>query len=199
MTAILSTNNPAGRDNRAPAPALRSDGTNYPWRMFFDNNQRILDAETTTECLDYLIDGYQILTYEEQKEARLDLARSVQSLARGVIAGNVEPDDVEDWEWAVLTYGDIETGLDPFGWGDGTGTLGENDPEVIDIWGNKHQLVLLETSYAPYTDISRPMSTEGDYKFVKNIIWLEPQDEETFLRSLSRIGFINFGTPRAIK
>jgi hypothetical protein len=198
MTAILSTNNIAGRDNIAPAPALKENGENYPWRMFFDNNQRIVDADTTVELLDYLIDGYQVLNTEERHEARINLARGVQQLARGVIASQVEPDDVSDWEWSILVYGDQEAGLDPYGWGDGTGELGKYDPEVIDVWSSKHQLVLLESTYAPYTDIARPMSSEGDYKYVKNIIWLEPEHEEDFLRSLSRIGFITFGQPAAI-
>ena len=36
MVSILTANNVAGRDNFAPAPELHDDGSNFEWRMFFN-------------------------------------------------------------------------------------------------------------------------------------------------------------------
>jgi hypothetical protein len=201
MTAIPSANNPLARDNRAPAPAVHEDGTNYPWRMFYENNRRIVDADTTAEVLDFLIPGYLLLdTEEERLTARTNLARSVQQLGRATIAANITPDESEkitDWEWTILTYGEGDA-QDPYGWGDGTGELGSQDEETLDWWTSVHPLVLLDTSYAPFTEIIKPLSGEGDYIEVNNLIWLRPSTELSLLRSLSRIGYITFGTPSAV-
>lgn len=199
MVSVVSSNNRQSRDNRAPAPAVRSDGSNYPWRMFFDDGQRIVDADTTAEVLDYLITDYTLLDDEEKKQARIDLARSVQQLARATLLGNIDAEKaatLADWEWDVLNYGS-EGATDPYGWGDGTGTLGtfDEDSESIDLWSSDIPLVLLDTTYIPYTEISTPLSSEGDFKDVKNIVWLRPTQELSLLRSLSRIGFITFGQP----
>jgi len=199
MVAIVSTNNPLTRDNRAPAPALKEDGENYSWRMFFDNDQRIVDADTPEECLDFIIRDYLLLDADARKDARLSLARLVQQLARATILGNLtqeQMDALKEWEWEVLNYGSDETGFDPYGWGDGSRPIGsEQDDEQPDFWNSDIQLVLVDTSYTPYTDILPPLSSEGDYAEVKNIIWLRPSDDLQLLRSLSRIGYITFGTP----
>lgn len=198
MTSILTANNRAGRDNVAPAPELHEDGSSFQWRMFFNSNAEIVDADTTGECLSYLIENYLSYSPEDRLDLRKDLARGVQQMARSVIAAAVQPGEVERWEWDLLVWGD-ENSQDPYGWGDGSSTPGEEyDPEIIDIWGNKHPLVLVTTNYAPFTDVARPMSTEGDYEFVKNIIWIDPSEELRFLQSLSRIGYITFGEPRVI-
>lgn len=202
MTAVVTSNNPFARDNVAPPPVTREDGTNYPWRMFFDQGQRIADADTLEEMIELLIPGYlELETREEKLAARVRLGAFVRQLARGAIISPIIPEDaenIEDWEWNVLVYGDDEQG-DPFGWKDGTGTLGVQDEnsEESDVWSSKYPLVLLETSYAPFTDITPPLSSEGDFEYVKNIIWIRPSNEKDFLYSLSRIGFITFGTPSA--
>lgn len=202
MTVILTANRPYGRDNSAPPPALRLDGTNFPWRMFFEDNSRIADADTPAEMLDLLKPGYLDAGDETEKlELRTELARSVQALARAVSLANISKENLEkmkEWEWNVLNFGGGDSGapMDPYGWGDGTGELGVANPDVVDFWSSDVPLILVETSYQPYTDIHRPISHLGDYyKSLPNMIWLRPQDELTLLRSLSQIGYITFGTP----
>lgn len=200
MAAVLTANLPMARDNVAPSPATKEDGSNYRWRMFFDGGARIADADYPAEMLEILIPGYDYLANEEERlDARIALAKNVQQLARAVILGNISPEDAEkitDWEWNVLNYGDDEN-PDPFGWGeDGSGELGVKNEDTVDFWSNDIPLVLLETSYAPLTDIPVPLSDDGDYyDFVRNLIWLRPLEEVDLLKSLSRIGIITFGTP----
>ena len=201
MTAVITANNPLTRDTVAPAPAVHSDGSNYEWRMFFDQGRRIADADSLDELLDILSPGYSFLQNdEERRDARIALAKQVQALSRGVILSSVTPEkaaEIEDWEWNVLTFGEDEV-TDPFGWGEGEGILGELNEELVDFWKSDIPLVLLETSYAPFTEIPIPVSIHGDYwKDVPNMIWLRPFGDLEFLRSLSRIGYISFGSPNA--
>lgn len=199
MAAVITANLPMARDNVAPSPATREDGSNYRWRMFFDGGARIADADYPAELLDILIPGYEYITTEEVRlEARIALAKNVQQLARAVIVGGISPEDAEkltDWEWNVLNYGDDEN-PDPFGWGEGDGEIGVEKEDVVDIWSSDVPLVLIETSYRPFTEIQAPLSNDGDfYDYVRNLIWLRPIEEVDFLKSLSRIGVITFGTP----
>lgn len=201
MVAILTANNRAGRDNRPPAPVLREDGSNYNWRMFFDNGRTVADADDPADFIELLSPNYTVLNEEERKTARLRLAREVQMLGRAAIISNLSKEvagELKDWEWEVLNFGDSEN-FDPYGWGDGTGTLGVHDKnsDMIDMWSSSVPLVLVTTSYAPYTDIPTPVSSEGDYQEVKNIIWLRPETDVSLLQSISRTGFITFGVPRA--
>ncbi len=202
MTFVLTANLPFARDNVAPAPALHADGSNFEFRMFFEDGSRIADADTPAELINLLSPGYSNIKDENLKlELRIDLARSVQSLARAVTLANMSEEDSDalaDWEWDVLNFGNggVDDAQDPFGWGDGTGTLGEANPDLVDFWSAKTPLILLETSYAPFTDIIRPISSLGDYYIsLPNMIWLRPQAELSLLRSLSEIGYITFGQP----
>lgn len=202
MTFVLTANLPFARDNVAPAPALRPDGSNFEFRMFFEEGSRIVDADTLAELIELLSPGYGDIEDESLKLGlRVDLARSVQSLARAVTLANLSDEDAEalnDWEWDVLNFGNgwAEDASDPFGWGDGTSTLGELNLDVVDFWSSKVPLILLETSYKPFTEIPRPVSNLGDYYHsLPNMIWIRPQTELSLLRSLSEIGYITFGNP----
>lgn len=202
MTFVLTANLPFARDNVAPAPALHEDGSNFEFRMFFEDGSRIADADTPAELINLLSPGYSNVKDENLKsDMRVSLARSVQSLARAVTLSNLSDEDTEamqDWEWEVLNFGNggVDDAQDPFGWGDGTGTLGELNLDVVDFWSSKTPLILLETSYAPFTEIPRPISSLGDYYHsLPNMIWLRPQTELSLLRSLSEIGYITFGNP----
>lgn len=207
MAAVITANNPAARDSVAPPPALKEDGSNYKWRMFYDGGERIADADTTTELLEIFIPGYQELDSNAQFWARVSLGKRVQTTARVVILANATQEELEalqGWEKTLLEWD--EEG-DPYGWHDGTqepksvtpyAQVEETDiPQVPDMWRAELPLVLLEVNYAPTSVIAPPLSSYGDRKFVKNIIWIDVLEEQGFLDSLSRIGFITFGTPAA--
>lgn len=189
---VITGNLLAARDNRAPEPSVKADGSGYTWRMFYDSNRYIADMDTTSEALEVLITGYEALTDEEKLTARIQLAENVQISAKVSIASNLTAEQYEtmqDWQWEVL----LSEG-DPSGWGAGDQEV--DDEDSLDIWASTVPLVLLTTSYKPHTNIARPLSSEGDYEEVKNLIWLRPEHELDFLRSLSRIGYITFGKPQ---
>jgi len=65
----------------------------------------------------------------------------------------------------------------------------------IDFWDPEIPLVLVETGYAPWTDVDQPISGIADVQFPPNMIWLRPVDEAAFLASLDRAGFVGLHQP----
>lgn len=197
--AIITPNNLDVKNQVAPAPSLHDDGSNYEWRMCFNEQSEFADADELHEFISILFDPeYSALeTDEEKAKARIVYAHRFQVMARARVLANMteeQSDALSEEEWAVLTYGEDLDSADPYGWGSGTlGTVGED----FDTWSSDIPLVLVSTSYAPYTEIPRPISSEGDYKYVKNIIWIRPESEIDFLRSLKHTGYIAFGKPQA--
>lgn len=209
MVAVLTANNRAGRDNIAPPPAVKENGDNYNWRMFFDDGRSIADADTLAELIDLLIPGYLDTPEEQRIYDRLDFARSVQTAARAAAlarASQEELDALEEWELALLQWEDPSG--DPYGWEDGSKparpamafSQSVEDEESItgpDMWSSDVPLVLIDAHYAPYGAAAPPLSSYGDFELVPNIVWLEIVDEKEFLQSLHRIGLIHFGVPAA--
>ena len=188
MNAVLTGNNRATRDAHVPAPALKDNGDTYTWRMFFDGGARIADADTLPELLDLLTPGYLESDEDERFDKRVELTKGIQGTLRASVLASVTPEQyagLSDNEKALLEW---EGFFDP------EATWGEDG---MGIWSSDVPLVLMDISYSPYLDNPPPMSSYGDHESVKNIIWLRPSAEEPFLRSLSRVGYITFGTPRA--
>lgn len=203
MSAVITANNRASRDTRAPAPATHEDGSNYRWRMFYDEGRTIADADSMSELIELLLPDYAFLeTTEERFGARIAIAQGVQMQVRAQILAELTAEQVAelaDWEKAVLEWTGDGT-MDPYGWGDGSGTLGvvnEGKNWTPDVWSSDVPLVLLSTSYDGETGIPAPMSVHGDFKNVPNILWLRPESERSLLESLSRAGVIAFGEPEA--
>lgn len=201
MSAVITANNRASRDTRAPAPATKEDGSNYKWRMFYDDGRTIADADYLSDLIETLFPDYGFLETNEQRlGARIALAKGVQMQVRSQIIANLNADDVEklaDWEKAVLEWNGDGT-LDPYGWGTGDGELGvakTGNDWVPDVWSSDIPLVLISTSYDGDTGISHPISIHGDFNEVPNILWLRPETEYALMKSLSRAGYITFGEP----
>lgn len=203
MSAVITANNRASRDTRAPAPATHEDGSNYRWRMFYDGGRTIADADSMSELIECLLPDYAFLqSKDERLGARIALAKSVQVQVRASILANLSAEDMEnmqEWEKEVLHWNADGT-LDPFGWGDGSGELGlkkEGDDWTPDVWSSDVPLVLISSGYGEDTGIPAPISSHGDYVEVPNILWIRPESENSFLESLNRLGVIVFGEPDA--
>lgn len=210
MVAVITANNPRGRDNVAPPPAVKPNGEGYQWRMFFDGDRSVADADTLAELLDILIPGYSQAPEGDRLYERIAFAKRIQLAARVEVLARLSPeeaDSLKDWEAALLSW---EKQGDPWGWGDGSGEIKESEaffqfdedeedqiPEEPDMWSRDFPLVLLDVHYAPYSEIPPPLSSYGDYHHVPNIVWIEAMGEEEFLNSLTRIGYVTFGTPAA--
>lgn len=194
MVAVLTANNPAGRDNSAPAPKLKEDGSNYAWRMFFDENRQIADADTLAELIEVFIPNYTSKDETSRLAARIIHARGIQMQLRSNILASLSPEDVEGLSEEEMNVLNFEGG-DPSGWGKEVafedGTTGH-----LDVWVSDIPLVLLDTNYAPFPGKpALPLSSYGDNKFVPNLIVLRPSSEMEYLQSLNLVGAISVGTP----
>lgn len=194
MTAILTANNRAGRDNAAPAPSLKLDGTNYQWCMFFEGNSQIAEADTLGELLEVFIPNYTTKDETSKLAARIIHARGVQlQLRSNVIASLTDEEEaaLTSVERNVLYYEDG----DPSGWGERV-ALEDGTTEVVDLWTSDIPLILLDTNYAPFPGKpARPLSAYGDHDIVPNIVYLRPSEEFAYLQSLHLVGAIALGTP----
>lgn len=188
MGISIVPNNKRGRDNTPPPSTLNENGEPYRWRMFFDNNSQVADADTRADLINVFIPGYVNATsFKEQFEMLIDYATSLELQFRVNVlsqATKAELEDLEDWEREYLYSPYIET-------------LTWEDPEaeVPQVWKSALPVFLVNTFYEPYTDIPRPLSKDGDYDETSNVFWFNANGEEDFLDSLERTGQIVYGFP----
>ncbi len=171
MSAVITRNT---RHGQTPEPPQRADGGLYLYAMYFNGNERIAYADELADLLDVLIPGYADMAEQERLAGRIRLAIGAQISTQAYINGDVEPD-----EWNALT--DQQRGV----------LTGPRDTQpAVDFWDPDIPLVLVETGYAPYTDIDQPISGIADVQDPPNMIWLRPIDEWDFLESLHTAGYI---------
>ena len=185
MADVVVLNNNLARENpNPPMPAVKENGSFYNWRMFYQDYELVADSDSYEELINLIIPGYKLLTEENKSEARKELALRLRLLLRVQILANVTKDKwetLEEWEKEWL-----ESETDPV----------PNWEGQAPVWKSDIPLGLLTSSYFPHVEGSyAPLSIHGDFKIVENIIWLDDTDEQEFLKSLSRIDYINFGKP----
>lgn len=167
-----------------PAPSVKEDGSFYNWRMFYLENSKIADSDSIEELIDILVPGYKsILSESERLLVRTNFLSDMAYSLRLLIYSNLseeELENLEDWEEEKLE----PTRLSPtFNWS-----------ESAPVWKSEIPLILLASDYGE-NDNYPPLSIEGDFQNSRNLVYLDPTEEITFLESLSRVGFITFGAP----
>lgn len=165
-----------GKNNRAEdgpvTPPEHPDGASWPFCMYFRDGLMVAFADTYEELLYALIPGYQDMDSTEQAFHRVRLAQGAAAQIQGRILAQVERDEVTDAEWEVLIA-----------------PRGEEQPRA-DWWVSAVPLVVVETSYEPFTSVPRPASGIESEDVETNLWWVRPEDEEDFLLSLHEVGFI---------
>lgn len=188
MSLTLIPNNRATRDSKVPPITLHEDGSPVKWRMFYSENSRIADSDELPELINVLIPGYLEMDEDGRRLARMMYVHEQQSVLRVYIYANLNAEqeaELSEVERALLTEA-------------GTANISFDDGDDVFIWSSPHPLVLIDMFYPPYNPTTvKPLSSEGDYETVSNIIWLRAATELDFLTSLSSAGFISFGKPRA--
>lgn len=183
--ATITFQNSRSADEPVEIP-LREDGERFPFLMYWAGMERVTLADTVGELLAALIEGYQDLaTAQERLVARIQHALHVQVTVQAEINAETEPEvwnALSEVERSVLS-GTREPGRQPHGWAadpDGEG----------DVWEASVPLVLVETGYAPHTDIPVPLSHEGDVADPSNLLWLRTIEEWDYLVSLHHCGYL---------
>lgn len=189
MTANVIPNRIRLRDSVAPAMSIKDSGEPYSYRMFFDNNSRIADADSLDDLVDVILPGYLMASEEDQSKMRLDYAIGREIDFRTHVLSRMSPgefSDLLDWEreYLLSTYATTLT------WED------ENDT-FPRVWSSDVPLVLINAFYAPYGEVTRPLSKYGDFDLTPNTLWFNVESDISFLDSLMRMGIITYGTPTA--
>lgn len=158
-----------------PAPPLRDDGTSYRLCMYFDGSRGIAFADTYGELIDVLVPGYASMDEEHQDVERIKFALRLSGQLQAEIMYGLEvtKDTVTEDEWNTLVANRVTS------------------PPRADWWACEIPLVVVETSYEPYTDVPRPASAIAEgVQNPPNLLWLRPSEEEDFLFSLESAGQI---------
>lgn len=145
-----------------PEPPQRSDGGLWP--VLLVTGSTAVYADTNTELLDELIDGYSSLNDDDALWARYQLAVAVGTAVQASLVDAAADTKLSEDELTVLF-------------------TEKTTPFAGDRWRNEDvPLVLIESDYAPFT-AGRPVP-------LGNIVWLRPVNEAEFLASLDNLGAV---------
>lgn len=170
MSATVVKNSFTG-DEPILAP-LKEDGNGYRYCMYFNGDADAAFADTYLELIEMLLPGYSSLEEEDQDVARIQFAQTAAASVQAMILAELEEDQVTPEEYEILS---VSRQLP--------------QPEVR-FWKTDVPLVVVETSYTPYTEVPPPSSALGSTRDVPNIWWIRPTEEEDFLISLHEVGII---------
>lgn len=164
-------------DTQVTDQHIREDGTQWP--MALVRGDQTVFADTATELVGHLIEGYANLPDTEGGNAQALVAR---------------------WRTCVATASDVQALICADRAAEGTFDPAAESEEVLtalfsdktvpvegfDTWDlGSVPLVLVATDYEPYTERVAPTG---------NVLWIDPSDEVAFLHSLTNLGVIQFYT-----
>lgn len=168
MTTTLT---PLGAEVASPVPT-RPDGSLHRYELLYAGHTRRVYADTEAALIEVLIPGYQDLTEQHRWEARLAYATRAQVIAQAGL------NTAEVFGSLSLAERTILSGP-------------RHQPPVVSTWDCPIPLILIASYYAPAGPNARPVRAQG---MAPNVIWLDPSDDETFLRSLHDIAVISLHT-----
>lgn len=153
----------------------REDGSRWYAAMEREEGT-IVVADTLTDLVAQLIDDYPLDGGAEALDARVAFASRVAQSRQAALAFVATAESqfdpaVESEEALTALFADRELPV-----------------ADVEVWGHEVPLVLLNTSYAPYTDVAAPSG---------NVQWIDPSDEGALLRSLVDLGDIRLWVDEA--
>lgn len=168
MSTVMMKNNQEG--DAKILPPIHEDGSTFIYCMYYNQDQDIVFADTTGELLNTLTPGYLKASPEDKDFLRIRLAQRIAAeIQADLLVKPAEHLSDEEWDTAI--------------------TPKNTSIKTPTLWTSKVPLILVETSYVPYTPYERPTSPHQGYA-AENLWWIRPQEEEDFLVSLHEIGYI---------
>lgn len=159
-------------------PLEREDGTKWPFIML--RNNKAICADTRTELVGALIPGYDDISVDADGDDAALVERFKQALVTAdflqeFLAGVAANDPENEFSLAEATEEELTAFL--------TKRI-DRPTEIlgIDHWEHDIPLILVTTLFEPF-DEGHPIPTG-------NIMWIDPSDETTYLRSLAELGQI---------
>jgi hypothetical protein len=169
--AVTIMRNDASADEPLIAPK-KENGAGYRYCMYFNGDVDIAFADTLDEILDTLIPGYSTLTEEDQDVARIQFAQNAASTVQASILAELEDGDVSQEEYDILA------------------APRQLPQPTVKFWESQVPLIVVDTSYQPFTEVPMPSSALGSTIEDSNVWIISPMDSEVFLMNLHEIGFI---------
>jgi hypothetical protein len=154
-----------------PAGPVNEYGEPYAYALLHDGGSAVTYADTFTELVEQLIDGYDQIAWDNTADA--DMARglylqAVRTRAQARILGSAARGTYTYDEQAAMT---------------------EVIPAPGPVWTCPVPIVLVDAFYEPFTRRPRPESEPRDGSTPgTNIIWLSWADEKSFIESLHNVG-----------
>lgn len=169
--AVTIMRNTASGDEPILAPK-KEDGSGYRYCMYFNGDVDVAFADTLEEILDTLIPGYATLSEEDQDVARIQYAQNAAATVQASILAELEEGDISPEEYAILS------------------APRQLPQPTVKFWESEVPLIIVDTSYAPFTDVPAPSSALGSTLEESNVWIISPMDSEVFLMNLHEIGFL---------
>lgn len=147
----------------------RADGT--PWPFAMTSQDTAYFADTRTELLAFIIDGYDSIPDEKAIVARYEKAVEFANLAQAAAAAH------------ATEQGTLELESEPE---EAITTMFEDRAHTVSLasdWDHAVPLVLIATDYEPYTASLAPKG---------NVMFINPHSDTTLLSSLASTGLIEF-------
>lgn len=159
-----NTKNP----KQAPTPMRKADGRPYRYELISANGKTRYYSDNIADLIVGVLPPHE--NDELMLASRIRHARIVSSIQCGSAVR------VAQLAGAKMSHEekDILQGKKPVG----------------EFWECEYPIALLSIDYFPFTKIPQPLSSEGDIPDPSNIIWLRPESDETYVKSLSVSGWI---------
>jgi hypothetical protein len=152
---------------------LSADGRPYPLGMVMPDGEDFCYADSMRDLICALIPEYEREQEESEKAfLRIVLADRAATIRQAEILVDCDPGSLSESEWATLTA--PKTGP---------------DSASAAWWRSAVPLLLVSTSYEPYTPRPRPASNQDGVK-PDNLFWIDPTDEESLIESLHSVGYV---------
>lgn len=172
MGRTLVTNDNTNSEDLDKAP-LNAKGKPYAYCVVLPSGTALLYVDNYKDILFHLLEAYE----KEEDETE----RTVQRILYAeIVASTIQERILQLADLRSLTEEETQILKAP--------KSGPDAPAPM-FWKPSIPLIVIETSYFPYTDIPRPASINDGVKG-DNVWWIRPGTEKQFVMSLHEVGHI---------
>lgn len=160
--------------------------------MYLNNFTDVAFADEQADLIEILIPGYSAMSEEDQAFYRIRLAQSAAAQIQAEVLASMTIDDQPDGSYLGTLEDGTQLRIAPEQWATLVAPRSLAQPRA-DWWTCPVPLVVVETSYEPFTTVPRPASGLSDgTAHADNLWWVRPAEDEDFLLSLHEIGYIRW-------
>jgi len=190
MGAVLLRNNFEGDGPLAPPD--NDSGIPYRYCMYLNGFTDVAFADEQSDLMEVLIPGYASMSEEDQAFNRIRLGQAAAAQVQAEVLASTDLQRQEDGSYLAELEDGRQFTVSKQQWGTLVAPRTLTQPRA-DWWTCPIPLVVVETSYEPFTSVSRPASGLSDgTAHADNLWWIRPAEDEDFLLSLHEVGYIRW-------